>query len=107
MLDLPSATCALPVYRHSSRDILKGDRKSTRLNSSHPSISYAVFCLKKKNIRRKTSRSYQNCRPHNQTTVRQSKNRDPQRAQRNPTDFAMTVAHHSVYTHHTERDVVL
>src|SRR5690348_18221621 len=27
---------------------LLGDRKSTRLNSSHPSISYAVFCLKKK-----------------------------------------------------------
>src|SRR5438876_6624599 len=27
------------------------DRKSTRLNSSHPSISYAVFCLKKKNHR--------------------------------------------------------
>src|SRR5690348_18220305 len=27
-----------------------GDRKSTRLNSSHPSISYAVFCLKKKKI---------------------------------------------------------
>src|SRR5690348_18220504 len=26
------------------------DRKSTRLNSSHPSISYAVFCLKKKNL---------------------------------------------------------
>src|SRR5690348_18217734 len=26
----------------------KLDRKSTRLNSSHPSISYAVFCLKKK-----------------------------------------------------------
>src|SRR5690348_18029532 len=25
-----------------------GDRKSIRLNSSHPSISYAVFCLKKK-----------------------------------------------------------
>src|SRR3712207_8188928 len=30
---------------------LKGkDRKSTRLNSSHANISYAVFCLKKKNI---------------------------------------------------------
>src|SRR6266581_3158587 len=29
------------------------DRKSTRLNSSHPSISYAVFCLKKKKKRRK------------------------------------------------------
>src|SRR5689334_23965133 len=27
----------------------RGDRKSTRLNSSHSSISYAVFCLKKKN----------------------------------------------------------
>src|SRR3989442_7591241 len=28
----------------------RGDRKSTRLNSSHVRISYAVFCLKKKNI---------------------------------------------------------
>src|SRR2546430_12124878 len=30
------------------------DRKSTRLNSSHSQISYAVFCLKKKNRRRRT-----------------------------------------------------
>src|SRR2546430_4108811 len=29
-------------------DHLRGDRKSTRLNSSHSQISYAVFCLKKK-----------------------------------------------------------
>src|SRR3712207_7936936 len=29
------------------------DRKSTRLNSSHANISYAVFCLKKKNCRAK------------------------------------------------------
>src|SRR5256886_12489334 len=29
--------------------IRNGDRKSTRLNSSHSQISYAVFCLKKKN----------------------------------------------------------
>src|SRR3712207_7916424 len=29
-----------------------GDRKSTRLNSSHANISYAVFCLKKKNTRK-------------------------------------------------------
>src|SRR5438132_7654853 len=29
---------------------LQGDRKSTRLNSSHTVISYAVFCLKKKKI---------------------------------------------------------
>src|SRR5437870_5849440 len=28
---------------------IRGDRKSTRLNSSHVAISYAVFCLKKKN----------------------------------------------------------
>src|SRR5690348_17852312 len=31
------------------------DRKSTRLNSSHPSISYAVFCLKKKKQKSATS----------------------------------------------------
>src|SRR5947209_16501734 len=30
-----------------------GDRKSTRLNSSHANISYAVFCLKKKKKRKK------------------------------------------------------
>src|SRR4051812_49869194 len=32
-------------------DGMSGDRKSTRLNSSHMSISYAVFCLKKKKIK--------------------------------------------------------
>src|SRR5438876_5720666 len=31
------------------------DRKSTRLNSSHPSISYAVFCLKKKKKKQKNN----------------------------------------------------
>src|SRR5207248_10208786 len=30
------------------RTVARGDRKSTRLNSSHRTISYAVFCLKKK-----------------------------------------------------------
>src|SRR5436309_8914409 len=29
-----------------------GDRKSTRLNSSHVKISYAVFCLKKKKVKK-------------------------------------------------------
>src|SRR3712207_7738513 len=33
-------------------DIRTADRKSTRLNSSHANISYAVFCLKKKQKRR-------------------------------------------------------
>src|SRR5690348_18002231 len=70
-------TCALPIYSHNRQretvDLsaarqgvfgnampcrrrrrwpvaarIVADRKSTRLNSSHPSISYAVFCLKKK-----------------------------------------------------------
>src|SRR3712207_7586669 len=31
-------------------DVAGGDRKSTRLNSSHANISYAVFCLKKKKL---------------------------------------------------------
>src|SRR5690242_21394751 len=46
----------LPIYQAVEnaikRETSKGfrlDRKSTRLNSSHMSISYAVFCLKKKN----------------------------------------------------------
>ena len=33
------------------------DRKSTRLNSSHALISYAVFCLKKKNKHKKTKKN--------------------------------------------------
>src|SRR2546427_1837323 len=39
------------------------DRKSTRLNSSHSQISYAVFCLKKKNIHHKFCFAVQNPRP--------------------------------------------
>src|SRR5438094_688089 len=49
---------ALPIYRgggdqlHHERDGVRdpdaADRKSTRLNTSHRTISYAVFCLKKK-----------------------------------------------------------
>src|SRR2546422_4877903 len=38
-----------------------GDRKSTRLNSSHGYISYAVFCLKKK---KKSTRDSISCRLH-------------------------------------------
>src|SRR5207245_3029501 len=39
--------------------LASGDRKSTRLNSSHGSISYAVFCLKKKKKRTHTSQRMQ------------------------------------------------
>src|SRR3712207_8093516 len=37
----------------SDRRLRAGDRKSTRLNSSHANISYAVFCLKKKTTTKK------------------------------------------------------
>src|SRR5206468_9620794 len=43
---------AVEVRRRQRIDVFgkKRDRKSTRLNSSHDQISYAVFCLKKKKI---------------------------------------------------------
>src|SRR5689334_24828388 len=51
-LQVSIASSASSVCKSSmwTRDI--EDRKNTRLNSSHSSISYAVFCLKKKNNRR-------------------------------------------------------
>src|SRR6266487_5649728 len=69
-------TCALPISkciglvapnpsprRHRGNlQLVPGpalDRKSTRLNSSHPSISYAVFCLKKKKNTNKPSQIHQ------------------------------------------------
>src|SRR3712207_8491242 len=46
-----------------------GDRKSTRLNSSHANISYAVFCLKKKNNSTPSSFSFlKECHTHQQHT---------------------------------------
>src|SRR3712207_8990010 len=41
-------TPSAPKPRTAMNEIAKTDRKSTRLNSSHANISYAVFCLKKK-----------------------------------------------------------
>src|SRR5205814_7843198 len=47
-----------PVHRDRlAGDEARLDRKSTRLNSSHLGISYAVFCLKKKNKKQKESSS--------------------------------------------------
>src|SRR5258708_31918066 len=47
-IDLPSGwACQLPTIRIGTASPFP-DRKSTRLNSSHQIISYAVFCLKKK-----------------------------------------------------------
>src|SRR3712207_7324308 len=42
---------------HRRRKREDGDRKSTRLNSSHANISYAVFCLKKNQKRKRTCRN--------------------------------------------------
>src|SRR6266542_5144727 len=44
----PGRIQQLPVWRQEGLAGRPEDRKSTRLNSSHGSISYAVFCLKKK-----------------------------------------------------------
>src|SRR3989442_7553436 len=45
------------AWHFKKRILLGEDRKSTRLNSSHVRISYAVFCLKKKKITTSTSTS--------------------------------------------------
>src|SRR2546427_868489 len=42
----------VPAAQHGIHQRQEGDRKSTRLNSSHSQISYAVFCLKKKKNRK-------------------------------------------------------
>src|SRR6266487_5506059 len=57
--------CPLPALPAGHRG--GADRKSTRLNSSHPSISYAVFCLKKKN----------RSPPHAPTTEKETKELKP------------------------------
>src|SRR5690242_21602488 len=44
------------------------DRKSTRLNSSHMSISYAVFCLKKKKKKNKRTKEKRTINHHNKPT---------------------------------------
>src|SRR5206468_7126607 len=41
------------AFERSGSALIIGDRKSTRLNSSHDQISYAVFCLKKKKKKKK------------------------------------------------------
>src|SRR3712207_7725311 len=69
---LPYAPCVghEDLLRSLSSEAPDEDRKSTRLNSSHANISYAVFCLKKKKNKKKYNiklrmtyhkRSYSNC----------------------------------------------
>src|SRR2546430_10980036 len=61
------------------QDAVVADRKSTRLNSSHSQISYAVFCLKKKRGSRR-ARSRSNDMPH-----------DPSHATRAPCKIAASL----------------
>src|SRR5688572_32400367 len=49
----PDATVAAVDPAAAAFGCRAGDRKSTRLNSSHSQISYAVFCLKKKKKKKK------------------------------------------------------
>src|SRR2546427_7297829 len=53
-----------PQVSYTGRGGANGDRKSTRLNSSHSQISYAVFCLKKKKMDMQHS-----CHQHETETV--------------------------------------
>src|SRR5438034_6811664 len=63
-LELDHQAHALPVR------LVAQDRKSTRLNSSHTVISYAVFCLKKKIKKTHASRlERERRRPHHHTPI--------------------------------------
>src|SRR2546427_6244638 len=57
LLDAAARQCLLHghIDRGGPRVAVAVDRKSTRLNSSHSQISYAVFCLKKKKTRRRST----------------------------------------------------
>src|SRR5256885_11057352 len=57
--DRPTARRRVPQLRRACQD-----RKSTRLNSSHLVISYAVFCLKKKKKTKSHRRTPHTIRPH-------------------------------------------
>src|SRR3712207_6878119 len=69
LADIDVGTC----QAHQAKEIIRmffakfffGDRKSTRLNSSHANISYAVFCLKKKKKKQKHTQPRASTRPSN------------------------------------------
>src|SRR2546430_6946937 len=66
-LGLPDATAATcPTGTEREVPSQRTDRKSTRLNSSHSQISYAVFCLKKK---KSTQIELKCCHPFNSPTT--------------------------------------
>src|SRR5205809_2831282 len=58
---LDDLTDVFVTHLHRHRDRLGRDRKSTRLNSSHGYISYAVFCLKKTDKRSRSVSAHRAC----------------------------------------------
>src|SRR5438270_9607011 len=58
----------LPSRRFRALDAGRRDRKSTRLNSSHSQISYAVFCLKKKKKKKKNKTKTTHKKQNNYST---------------------------------------
>src|SRR5947207_12074024 len=74
----PGLPCTGSISEAASASATATDRKSTRLNSSHTVISYAVFCLKKKKTKitiiedkhNISTRHTQSCRIHLNTTDR-------------------------------------
>src|SRR3712207_7728785 len=58
LVDSRTYRATLPTVCRSRPDEYAPDRKSTRLNSSHANISYAVFCLKKKKNKLLRSREH-------------------------------------------------
>src|SRR6266436_8119236 len=64
--DRPALPGGRASFRPRARPGSLGDRKSTRLNSSHGYISYAVFCLKKKKKEKSTDAATKKNKRHNQ-----------------------------------------
>src|SRR5436189_191655 len=61
------------VFRSAVQDRLIQDRKSTRLNSSHRCISYAVFCLKKKLMKNLDSKMLATSNPQISVSLRENR----------------------------------
>src|SRR5258708_8549379 len=76
---LPRAPPAPDTTTHWLPALIIGDRKSTRLNSSHQIISYAVFCLKKK--KQTTTQHDQNISDSNRQRTRSDSKRSRSKMQ--------------------------
>src|SRR3989442_9563981 len=68
-----SRALAVAVLGHDEQvRVVLRDRKSTRLNSSHVRISYAVFCLKKKKKKTRTIRNFARTRTRSKAPLHRS-----------------------------------